>query len=69
MELQLLPVLILALDGDEWPASRPGRLTPGERATIPIGYVAGWTPEPVWTQCWREKYLTAPGIKPYSSNR
>jgi len=51
MELQLLPVLILALDGDEWPASRPGRLTPGERATIPIGYVAGWTPEPVWTQC------------------
>jgi hypothetical protein len=30
------PFLILALDGDEWSASRPRRFTPGERAPVPL---------------------------------
>jgi hypothetical protein len=29
-------------------------LTPGERAPVPIGYKAGWSPEPVWT-IWRSE--------------
>jgi hypothetical protein len=30
----------LALDGDEWSASCPGRFTPGERARI--HWIGGW---------------------------
>jgi hypothetical protein len=33
MEVWLHAFLISALDGDEWPTSRPGRFTPGERTT------------------------------------
>jgi hypothetical protein len=29
----------------------------GKQPTAPIGHKAGWTPEPVWTLCRREKYL------------
>jgi hypothetical protein len=36
----------LALDGDEWSASCPGRALP----LIPIGQEAGWAPELVWTE-------------------
>jgi hypothetical protein len=39
-----------ALDGGEPPA--------------PIGYEAGWAPEPVWTLWIREKSLTLLGIEP-----
>jgi hypothetical protein len=47
-----------ALDGGEWPASRPGRaFTPGERTPVPIGQEAGWDPEPVWTQRLQENIL------------
>jgi hypothetical protein len=31
MDLQLHAFLTSALDGGKWPASRPGRFTPGER--------------------------------------
>jgi hypothetical protein len=40
--------LTSVLDGGEWSASRLGRFTPGERASIPIGKNAKWAPEPVW---------------------
>jgi hypothetical protein len=40
-----LPFLNSVLDGDEWSASRPDRLTP-RKSPIPIGYEAGWAPEP-----------------------
>jgi hypothetical protein len=43
------------IEGGEWSASRPDLFTPGERAR-PIGWEAGWTPEPVSTQCRREKF-------------
>jgi hypothetical protein len=40
----------------ELSASRPGRaLPPGKGPPVPIGYEAGWTPEPVWTQRREEK--------------
>jgi hypothetical protein len=43
--------LTSALDGGEWSASRPGRaLPPGKGRPVPIGYEAGWAPEPVWTR-------------------
>jgi hypothetical protein len=47
---------VLALDGGEWSASRPGRaLPPGKGPPVPIGEEAGWAPEPVWTQRIEEK--------------
>jgi hypothetical protein len=40
-----------ALDGGEWPASRPGRaLASGKGPKVPIVQEAGWAPERVWTQ-------------------
>jgi hypothetical protein len=40
-----------ALDGDEWSASRPGRvLPPGKGRQVPIELQAGWTSEQVWIQ-------------------
>jgi hypothetical protein len=48
--------LTSALDGGEWSASRPGRaLLQGKGPPIPIGQVAGWATEPVWTQRLEEK--------------
>jgi hypothetical protein len=39
---------VLALDGGEWSALRPGRaLPPGKGPPVPIGEEAGWAPEPV----------------------
>jgi hypothetical protein len=49
--------LTSALVGGDWSASRPGRFTPGEGASVPIGKEAGWALELVWTT-WRiENYL------------
>jgi hypothetical protein len=35
--------------GGEWSASRPYRFAPEKKLPVPIGWEAGWTPEPVWT--------------------
>jgi hypothetical protein len=49
--------LTSALEGGEWSASRPGRaLPPGTEPMVPIVQVAGWAPEPVWTQRLEEKF-------------
>jgi hypothetical protein len=41
----------LALDGDEWSASRPGHALPlGKVPPVPIVREAGWAPEPIWIQ-------------------
>jgi hypothetical protein len=40
-ELQLHAFLTSALDGGEWSASRPGRFTPTERATV-THWIRGW---------------------------
>jgi hypothetical protein len=37
-----------ALDRGKWLASRTGRFTHRERAPVPIGQDAQWTPEQVW---------------------
>jgi hypothetical protein len=34
----------------------PAALFPGKESMVPIGQEAGWTPEPVWTRWWREKF-------------
>jgi hypothetical protein len=44
--------LNLALAGNEWSASRPGRFAPGK--TFFITHRNGWTTEPVWTT-WRSE--------------
>jgi hypothetical protein len=46
--------LTSALVGGEWSTSRPGRFTPGNDPTVPIGYEVGWSSEPVWT-IWRRE--------------
>jgi hypothetical protein len=49
VDVSIQVFLTSALAGGEWSASRPGRLTPEERAPVPVGWEAGWDPEPVWT--------------------
>jgi hypothetical protein len=34
------PFLTSKLDGGDWSVSRPGRFTPGEEPTVPIGWEA-----------------------------
>jgi hypothetical protein len=54
--------LTLALDGDEWSASCPGRaLAPGLGPPVPIVQEAGWAPEPVWIQRSEEKSSASAG--------
>jgi hypothetical protein len=49
-----------ALDGCEWPASRPGRaLPPGKEPPVPIVQEAGLAPGPVWTHRLEEKSLAS----------
>jgi hypothetical protein len=43
------------------PASRPGRFPQRKKSPVPIGYEAGWAPEPVWTLKSREKYFASGG--------
>jgi hypothetical protein len=31
-------------------------LYPGKEPLVPIGYEAGWAPEPFWMRWWREKF-------------
>jgi hypothetical protein len=59
-----------ARDGNEWSASRPGRVLPqGKGPPVPIVQEAGWAPEPVWTQRLEEKSLPLKGIEPRSPGR
>jgi hypothetical protein len=39
----------------------PAALTPEKELAVPIGYEAGWTPEPVWTLWSAEKSLALDG--------
>jgi len=53
--------LTSTLDGGEWSASHPGCFTSRENPLVPIGWEAGWAPEPllvrkkapliIWTNC------------------
>jgi hypothetical protein len=52
------PFLTLALDGDEWSASRTGRFIPGKDPPAPNG-----DPEPVWT-LWRKMPCPCQESKP-----
>jgi hypothetical protein len=55
--------LILALDGSELSASRPGRFTPGERAPSPH-WIGGWVgPRASLDDVEKRKFLTLPGLE------
>jgi len=41
-------------------------LAPEKELLVPIGWEAGGTPEPVWTQCQREKFLPCPSCPAHS---
>jgi hypothetical protein len=49
VEVLLHTFLTSTLEGGEWRASHPGRFTPEERTSVPVGEEAGWAPEPVWS--------------------
>jgi hypothetical protein len=34
----------------------PAALPPRKEPLLPIGYEAGWVPEPFWMRWWREKF-------------
>jgi hypothetical protein len=62
------PFLILALDGGEWSASRPGHFTPGERAPNPLDWWLGG-PQNRSGRCIVEKNISPlPEIEPRPSN-
>jgi hypothetical protein len=42
------PYLTLIRGGGEWSPSGSCRFNTREIVQVPIGYEAGWTPEPVW---------------------
>jgi hypothetical protein len=42
----------------------PAALPPGKEPLIPIGYEAGWVPEPFWTRWWWKKSQPLPGYEP-----
>jgi hypothetical protein len=41
----------------------PAALPPGKKLLVPIGYEAGWGPEPFWTRWWRENFPAPAGIQ------
>ena len=60
-------ILTSNLDGGEWSASRPGRLNPWERTSVPILQDTGWVPEPLWS-FWRgEQSLASASVGTYTA--
>jgi hypothetical protein len=41
----------------------PAALPPAKEPLVPIGYEAGWDPEPVWTRLLRENLQTLAEIR------
>jgi hypothetical protein len=41
----------------------PATLPPGKELLVPIGYEAGWAPEPVWMPGWGEKFPVPSGSR------
>jgi hypothetical protein len=48
LEVQFYSVLILSLDGAEWPASRCGRFNPWERDPLPTEQKVVWVSQPLY---------------------
>jgi hypothetical protein len=55
----------MALDGDEWSASRLGRFTPGERTTV-THWIGGWVGSSVGLDAVVKKKIPQPlpGLEP-----
>jgi hypothetical protein len=56
MDIYIHIFLTLALVGGEWSASCPCCFALGTEHLVPIGYEAGWAPEPVW-KIWRSENI------------
>jgi hypothetical protein len=54
LDVYSLIFLTLAVVGDEWSVSHPGRFTPGKELPVPIEQEVGCTSKPVWTT-WRRE--------------
>jgi hypothetical protein len=66
--MQLHAFLTSAVDGSEWPASLPGRLTPGERSSG-TRYIEGWVGSRVgFDAVDKRKILPLPGFEPRPSS-
>jgi hypothetical protein len=61
--------LTLALIGDQWSGSRPGRFTPEERSPV-AHWIGGWVgPSIGMDNVERRKFLTLPGLELRSLGR
>ena len=55
VEVQFPSFLTSALNGGEWSASRPGRLTYEQQLTVPAAYEVVWASGSVWTS-WKKQH-------------
>jgi hypothetical protein len=62
MDVQIHIFLTSALDRGEWSASRPGRVTPGERAPG-THWMGGWVDPRAGQDDVKRKFLTLPGLE------
>jgi hypothetical protein len=63
VDVQIHIFLTSALAGSEWSASRPGRLTPGERAHG-THWIGGWVgPRAGLDDVKKGKFLVLPGLQ------
>jgi hypothetical protein len=61
VDVEIHIFLTSALVGGEWPTSRPGRFTPGERA--PGTQWIGWVDLRVGLDDLKRKFFTLPGLE------
>jgi hypothetical protein len=63
VDVQIHVFLTSALFGGKWSASRPGRFTPGKRATG-THWIGGWVdPRTGLDDMEKRKFFTPPGLK------
>jgi hypothetical protein len=64
VELQLYLLLTPTINRGEWSASRSSPITPGKAPHLPSKKEAERAPEPLWTLCRTESFLSLPKVQP-----